>query len=113
MLVLVTGGAGKVGRETVAALKRAGHRTLVWDVRPRQGAPATPVDCTDFGQVMGAMSGYGVTGPTSDLSPIGVEKQSFVSGLFADLSEAKDELISLSAEPRGLLTVTAPSVVTS
>jgi DNA-binding transcriptional LysR family regulator len=31
-------------------------------------------------------------------------------GLLADLSEAKDELISLSAEPRGLLTVTAPSV---
>jgi hypothetical protein len=27
---------------------------------------------------------YGVTGPTSDLSPIGVEKQSFVSGLFAE-----------------------------
>jgi DNA-binding transcriptional LysR family regulator len=31
-------------------------------------------------------------------------------GLLADLSEAKDELVSLQAEPRGLLTVTAPSV---
>jgi dienelactone hydrolase len=27
---------------------------------------------------------YAVTGPTADLSPIGVEKQSFVSGLFAE-----------------------------
>src|ERR1700721_700231 len=31
-------------------------------------------------------------------------------GLLADLSEAKDELVSLNAEPRGPLTVTAPSV---
>ena len=31
-------------------------------------------------------------------------------GLLADLSEAKDELVSLNAEPRGLLTVTAPAV---
>lgn len=30
--------------------------------------------------------------------------------LLADLSEAKDELVSLNAEPRGLLTVTAPAV---
>jgi len=30
--------------------------------------------------------------------------------VLADLSEAKDELVSLNAEPRGLLTVTAPSV---
>jgi DNA-binding transcriptional LysR family regulator len=30
--------------------------------------------------------------------------------LLADLSEAKDELVSLNAEPRGPLTVTAPSV---
>ena len=30
-------------------------------------------------------------------------------GLLADLSEAKDELVSLNAEPRGLLTVTAPA----
>jgi DNA-binding transcriptional LysR family regulator len=31
-------------------------------------------------------------------------------GLLADLSEAKDGLVSLNAEPRGPLTVTAPSV---
>jgi DNA-binding transcriptional LysR family regulator len=31
-------------------------------------------------------------------------------GLLADLSEARDELVSLNAEPRGLLTVTAPAV---
>jgi hypothetical protein len=27
---------------------------------------------------------YSVTGPTTDLSPFGVEKQSFVSGLYAE-----------------------------
>lgn len=31
-------------------------------------------------------------------------------GLLADLSEAKEELVSSNTEPRGLLTVTAPSV---
>jgi len=30
---------------------------------------------------------YAVTGPTTDLSPLGVEKQSFVSGLYAEGSE--------------------------
>jgi len=33
---------------------------------------------------------YAVTGPTADLSPIGVEKQSFVSGLYAEGNENGD-----------------------
>jgi nucleoside-diphosphate-sugar epimerase len=55
MHVVVTGGAGKVGREAVAALRRAGHSTAVWDLNPGRGG--LKVDCADFGQVFGAMSG--------------------------------------------------------
>ncbi|MBV9995688.1 MAG: NAD(P)-dependent oxidoreductase [Caulobacteraceae bacterium] len=66
MLVVVTGGAGKVGREAVAALRRAGHGVVVWDVKPVPGERAPLVDCADFGQVFGAMSGVDPFGRTPD-----------------------------------------------
>jgi nucleoside-diphosphate-sugar epimerase len=65
MHVVVTGGAGKIGREAVIALKRAGHTTVVWDLNPRTPG-ALQVDCADFGQVIGAMSGADPSGRTPD-----------------------------------------------
>src|SRR6202020_2721342 len=44
------------------------------------------------------------------LTDAGVRFPRRARGLLSDLSEAKDELVSLNAEPRGPLTVTAPSV---
>ena len=55
MRVLVTGASGKIGREATLALRRAGHTVIGWDLRPAAGA--LTVDCTDFGEVFGAMSG--------------------------------------------------------
>jgi nucleoside-diphosphate-sugar epimerase len=66
MLVLVTGASGKLGREAVAALRKAGHRTLSWDLRPTAEAPAVVVDCADFGHVIGALSGVDPAGVRPD-----------------------------------------------
>jgi nucleoside-diphosphate-sugar epimerase len=56
MRVLVTGGSGKIGRAAIQALRAAGHTAIIWDLAPT--APgALKVDCTDFGQVFGTMSG--------------------------------------------------------
>jgi nucleoside-diphosphate-sugar epimerase len=67
MRVVVTGGSGKVGRAAVAALRAAGHRTVNFDVRASSdGGRQTPVDCTDFGQVMGALSGIDTLGGVPD-----------------------------------------------
>jgi nucleoside-diphosphate-sugar epimerase len=59
MHVVVTGCAGKVGREAVPALLRAGHSVMGLDRRAELAPthPTVAVDCTDFGQVMGALSG--------------------------------------------------------
>ena len=58
MRVIVTGNAGKIGREAVKALTAAGHRVVGYDIKPSpDGARTLPVDCADFGQVMGALSG--------------------------------------------------------
>lgn len=59
MRVAVTGSAGKIGREAVRALKAAGHRVIGLDLRPAtiDGVRTAAVDCTDFGAVMGALSG--------------------------------------------------------
>ncbi|MDO7842304.1 NAD-dependent epimerase/dehydratase family protein [Sphingomonas immobilis] len=57
--VAVTGSAGKIGREACAALKAAGHRVIGLDLRAATigGVRTAAVDCTDFGAVLGALSG--------------------------------------------------------
>jgi len=61
--VVVTGGAGKLGRACVAELVRAGWDVVVFDrARPPAGSETTgavylPIDLTDYGQVLDAMSG--------------------------------------------------------
>lgn len=57
--VVVTGSAGKIGREAARALKSAGHRVIGLDLRAAtsDGVRTAAVDCTDFGAVIGALSG--------------------------------------------------------
>lgn len=64
MRVFVTGSLGKIGREAVLALKRAGHRVTGLDLRAGQhgGVRTAACDCTDFGEVMGALSGIDTMG---------------------------------------------------
>ena len=59
MRVAVTGSAGKIGREAVRALREAGHRVIGLDLRAAtlDGVRTAAVDCTDFGAVIGALSG--------------------------------------------------------
>ena len=67
MRVVVTGGSGKVGRAAIASLKAAGHKVLNLDIRPSpDGTRTIPVDCADFGQVMGALSGIDTAGGVAD-----------------------------------------------
>ncbi|MET0182740.1 MAG: NAD(P)-dependent oxidoreductase, partial [Caulobacterales bacterium] len=67
MRVIVTGSSGKIGREAMRALKAAGHRPLGLDVRPSpDGARTVPVDCADFGEVMGAFSAIDTAGGVPD-----------------------------------------------
>lgn len=68
MRVAVTGAAGKIGRHAVAALKRAGHSVVGFDLRPGlvEGARVAACDCTDFGAVMGALSGVDSMGGAFD-----------------------------------------------
>ncbi len=61
--VAVTGGSGKIGRETLRALQAAGHQTANFDLRPApELGRTTIVDCTDFGQVMSALTGVDLVG---------------------------------------------------
>ena len=58
--VVVTGGAGKLGRACVEELVRHGWDVVVFDrVRPpsESGATVVPIDLTDYGQVLDAMLG--------------------------------------------------------
>jgi len=58
--VVVTGGAGKLGRACVEELVRHGWDVVVFDrVRPpsESGAVFVPIDLTDYGQVLDAMLG--------------------------------------------------------
>ena len=58
--VVVTGGAGKLGRACVDELIRHGWDVVVFDrVRPpsESGAGFVPIDLTDYGQVLDAMLG--------------------------------------------------------
>ena len=59
MIVAVTGSAGKIGRHAVAALRAGGHRVIGLDLRAANadGVRTVSCDCTDFGQVMGTLSG--------------------------------------------------------
>lgn len=59
MNIVVTGGSGKVGRATIRELLAHGHTVLNLDRAPpaERLCPFTLVDLTDFGEVMGALSG--------------------------------------------------------
>lgn len=67
MYVAVTGSTGKLGRAAVAALRAAKHRVVGLDINvPIAPAQSILCDCTDFGQVMGALSGIDITGKIPD-----------------------------------------------
>lgn len=67
MYVMVTGSSGKLGRTTVAALIAAGHRVVGLDlIVPTAPGRFIRCDCTDFGQVIGALSGIDLTGGVPD-----------------------------------------------
>lgn len=67
MHVVVTGSSGKLGRHAVAALRQAGHRVVGLDLAvPVDPGRAIRCDCTDFGQVMGALSGIDMAGGVPD-----------------------------------------------
>lgn len=67
MYVIVTGSAGKLGRAAVAALRNAGHKVVGLDIQgPLDAAQSLRADCTDFGEVMGALSGIDITGRVPD-----------------------------------------------
>ncbi|GAA3643073.1 NAD-dependent epimerase/dehydratase family protein [Microlunatus ginsengisoli] len=56
--VVVTGGAGKLGRAVVADLGEHGWDVVIFDrATPPEGAVYLPVDLTDYGQVLDAMLG--------------------------------------------------------
>jgi nucleoside-diphosphate-sugar epimerase len=67
MHIVVTGSAGKIGRAAVPVLRRAGHRVVGLDIAGAvEPARQLRVDCTDFGQIMGALSGIDVAGGRPD-----------------------------------------------
>jgi len=58
MRIAVTGSNGKLGRVTVEALRKAGHRVTGFDLASSvYGDDTVRLDCADFGAVMGALSG--------------------------------------------------------
>ena len=65
--VVVTGSSGKLGKAAVTALRKAGHRVVGLDLTvPVDPARFVRCDCTDFGEVMGALSGIDITGGVPD-----------------------------------------------
>ena len=67
MRIIVSGGSGKVGRAAITALKAAGHKVVNLDIKPSpDGARTIPVDCANFGEVMGALSGIDTASATPD-----------------------------------------------
>lgn len=62
MHIVVTGACGKIGREAVKQLTAAGHRVTAWDIV----GDAVRVDCADFGQVLGGLSGIDIHGRMPD-----------------------------------------------
>lgn len=62
MRILVTGANGKVGRAAVRALKTAGHKLVETDwAVPADKPHMVKLDASDFGEVMGALSGIDAT----------------------------------------------------
>jgi NAD(P)-dependent dehydrogenase (short-subunit alcohol dehydrogenase family) len=59
MQVMVTGSSGKVGRATAEALRVAVHEVTGADLKGGMegGIRTIACDCTDFGQVLGLMTG--------------------------------------------------------
>ena len=58
MKIAVTGSSGKLGRVAMRVLKAAGHRATGFDLSASTyGDPTVRLDCSDFGAVMGALSG--------------------------------------------------------
>ncbi|MBA3940686.1 MAG: UDP-glucose 4-epimerase [Sphingopyxis sp.] len=67
MYVIVTGSAGKLGRAAVGALRGVGHRVVGLDLcAAADPARSIRCDCTDFGEVMSALSGLDITGGVPD-----------------------------------------------
>lgn len=67
MKVIVTGSAGKIGRPALVALRAAGHRAVGLDIAgPIEPGRQLRCDCTDFGAVMGALSGIDPAGGVPD-----------------------------------------------
>ena len=58
--IIVTGGSGKAGRATIAALQAAGYEVRNLDRVPATspGVDTRLVDLTDFGQTIDALAGY-------------------------------------------------------
>ena len=57
MRIAVTGGNGKLGTVTVAALREAGHEVVNLDIAGADRDAFTKVDFTDFGQTVDALAG--------------------------------------------------------
>ncbi|MBV9509690.1 MAG: NAD(P)-dependent oxidoreductase [Caulobacteraceae bacterium] len=67
MYVAVTGSSGKIGRAAIKALAAAGHKTVNFDLKPSaDGGRFVPVQCADFGEVLGALSGIDTHGGAPD-----------------------------------------------
>ncbi len=67
MKIAVTGSAGKIGRPALAALREAGHRAVGLDIAgPNEPGRQLRCDCTDFGAVIGALSGIDPAGGIPD-----------------------------------------------
>jgi nucleoside-diphosphate-sugar epimerase len=62
MRIVVTGANGKIGREAVKQLREAGHTVIGWDI----AGPPPLVNCADFGQVFGGLSGIDALGGKPD-----------------------------------------------
>lgn len=64
MRIAVTGSSGKIGRAVMPMLRAAGHKAVGFDLAASiYGDPAVRLDCTDFGAVIGALSGIDAVAP--------------------------------------------------
>ena len=67
MRIAVTGSSGKLGRVAMRALEATGHRATGFDLAASTyGDPTVRLDCSDFGAVMGALSGVDAVARTFD-----------------------------------------------
>lgn len=56
--IIVTGGSGKAGRETVKELQHHGYQVRNLDQAPNPDVPTVLTDLTDYGATFAAMHGY-------------------------------------------------------